>query len=105
MSGSNIVGLIVIAVVRNLHPYNLLVTALWTVLLAVTAVAVGCGGGYVLIQVLLMCTLGTALNLLLGTLLRDTKEGPKLLSLEFVGIAAPACIYAWPPPALALTAS
>lgn len=94
LTGSNIVGLVAIAIVRNLHPCNLLVTALWTVLLAVTAVAAGCRGGYILIQVLLMCTFGTALNLLLGTLLRDTKEGPKLLSLEFVGIAAPACIYA-----------
>ena len=31
--------------------------------------------------------------MLLGTLLRDTKEGPKLLSLELAGIASPACGY------------
>ena len=86
LSGANIVGLLVLALVRNLHPYNLLVTALWTVLLAVTAVAIGCGGQYILIQVLLMCTLGTALNVLLGTRLRHTEDGPQLLSLELVGI-------------------
>ena len=31
--------------------------------------------------------------MLLGTLRRDTKEGPKLLSLELAGIASPACGY------------
>ena len=60
LAGSVVAGLGVLALVRNHHPCNLLCLACWSVLLAVTTTAFSSRQGYMMLQLLGMCTAATA---------------------------------------------
>ena len=63
-----VAGLGILALARNRHPWNLISVACWSVLLAVAIVAVSEGGGYISLQLLVMCMIGTAATIPVCTL-------------------------------------
>lgn len=69
MTGAAVVaGLGILALARNRHPWNLVSVACWSVVLAVAIVAVSEGGGYISLQLLVMCMIGTAATIPVCTL-------------------------------------